>query len=170
MKPIVEAMTRRQALGLAAAVASTFQFGCRKEPPLLPMAETKDEDAPDALNERSGAAMKIHYLEVVTKDVASACQFYAGVHGVSFSAPVSALGNARTAELVTGGKLGVRAPMHDGEKPVTRAYLLVDDIQAAVDNAAKAGAVIAVPPMTIEGHGQCAICILGGIEAGFWQL
>jgi predicted enzyme related to lactoylglutathione lyase len=60
--------------------------------------------------------------------------------------------------------------MHDGEKPVTRAYVLVEDIEAAVAAAAASGAVIAVPPMEIAGHGTCAIYFQGGIEAGLWQL
>lgn len=63
--------------------------------------------------------------------------------------------------------------MHDGKKPVTRAYVLVDDIEAAVAAvaaAARSGAEIAVPPMTIAGHGTCAIYFQGGIEAGLWQL
>jgi uncharacterized protein len=80
------------------------------------------------------------------------------------------LGSARTAQLSNGGMLGVRATMHDGEKSVTRAYVLVEDIEAAVAAAAYRGAVIAVPPMKIAGHGTCAIFFHGGIEAGLWQL
>jgi len=49
-------------------------------------------------------------------------------------------------------------------------YVLVDDIQATVDAAAKAGAKVALPPTEIPGHGTCAIVIEGGIESGLWQL
>jgi predicted enzyme related to lactoylglutathione lyase len=82
---------------------------------------------------------------------------------------VSALGNARTAELPSGGKLGVRAPMHEDEKPVVRPYLLVDDVAAAAQAAQTAGAKIAHPPMAIPGHGTFAIYIQGAIEHGLWQ-
>ena len=80
------------------------------------------------------------------------------------------MGGARTAKLANGGMLGVRAPMHDAEKPVVRPYILVNDIKAAVAAAGKSGAEIAVPPMEIEGHGTCAIFIQNGIESGLWQL
>ncbi|MEN1727481.1 MAG: hydroxylase [Pseudomonadota bacterium] len=113
--------------------------------------------------------MKVHYLEIVTDDVDAACAIYAGAHSVSFGEADPSLGGARTAALADGGLVGVRAPMHEGEKAVTRAYLLVDDIQKAVDAAAAAGAQIMVPPMELPGHGQCAIYFQGGIEAGLWQ-
>ena len=48
--------------------------------------------------------------------------------------------------------------------------MLVDDIQAAIDAAAEAGAEVAMPPMEIPGHGSFAIFIQGGIESGLWQL
>jgi predicted enzyme related to lactoylglutathione lyase len=112
----------------------------------------------------------VHYLEVVTTDVDAACKLYATMHGVTFGDVDQNLGGARTTRLADGGMIGVRAPMHDGEKPVTRAYVLVEDIEAAVAAAAASGAVIAVPPMEIAGHGTCAIYFQGGIEAGLWQL
>jgi predicted enzyme related to lactoylglutathione lyase len=114
--------------------------------------------------------MKIQYLEIVTPDVEAACATYAAAHRVSFSDPTPALGNARTAKLADGGLLGIRAPMHEAEKTVVRPYVLVDDIEAAVAAADKAGAEIALPPMKLEGHGTCAIFIQDGIESGLWQV
>lgn len=114
--------------------------------------------------------MRVHYLEIVTKDVDATCQLYAEVQGVSFADADPSLGGARTAALSDGGMMGIRAPMHDGEKAVTRAYLLVEDIEAAVAKLKKSGAEIAVPPLQIPGHGTCAIYIQGGIEGGLWQL
>ena len=113
--------------------------------------------------------MRVHYLEIVTKNVESACELYAAIHGVKFGKADPSLGGARTAELDDGAMLGIRVPMHDGEKPVTRAYMLVADIEAAVTHAKSSGAEIAVPPMEIPGHGKCAIFIQDGIEAGLWQ-
>lgn len=113
--------------------------------------------------------MRIHYLEIVTPQVEITCETYAGVHGVTFGDADPNLGGARTAAMSDGGMVGIRAPIHDGEKPVTRAYWLVEDIDAAVNAAKSSGAEIAVPPMEIPGHGKCSIYIKGGIEVGLWQ-
>jgi len=114
--------------------------------------------------------MQIHYLEIVTTDVEPICALYSNIHGVTFGDADQTLGGARTARLANGGMLGVRAPMHDGEKPVVRPYILVEDIEAAVAAAAKSGAEIAVPPMRIPSHGTCAIVFQSGIESGLWQV
>lgn len=79
--------------------------------------------------------MKVHYLEIVTPDVDPTCDALSRLQGVSFGEPVAALGKARTAELAGGGRVGVRAPMHESEGPVVRPYCLVDDITAAVEAA-----------------------------------
>lgn len=114
--------------------------------------------------------MQVHYLEMVTKDVDATCELYSETNGVTFGEADPSLGGARTASMKQGGTLGIRAPMHDGESPVTRAYVLVEDIEVAVAAAAKSGAEIAVPPMEIPGHGKCAVYFQGGVEAGFWQV
>ena len=113
--------------------------------------------------------MHIHYLEIVTKNVDAACNLYSKMLGVTFSPADQVLGGARTAKLADGGTLGIRAPMHDAERPVTRPYFLVDDIEAAVAAAAKTGALVAVPPMKIEGKGTCAIVIQDSVETGLWR-
>ena len=114
--------------------------------------------------------MKIQYLEIVTPDVDAACQLYSQMHGVPFGDADQNLGGARTAKLAGGGMLGIRAPLRDTEKPVVRPYVLVEDIKASVAAAAESGAVVAMPPTEIAGHGQFAIVIHGGIESGLWQL
>ena len=114
--------------------------------------------------------MQISYLEIVTPDVEAVCTTYSQLHGVTFGDGDPALGGARTTTLADGGTLGVRAPMHDGERPVVRPYVLVKDITEAVAAATKVGAVIAVPPMKIDGHGTCAIYFQGGIECALWQV
>ena len=107
-------------------------------------------------------SVQIRYLEIVTPAVNE-------THAVAFGAPVPALGNARTADLKDGGRIGVRAPMRETEAPVVRPYLLVDDIHAAAKAAEAAGAEIAIPPMEIPGQGTFAIYLLGGIDHGLWQ-
>jgi predicted enzyme related to lactoylglutathione lyase len=113
--------------------------------------------------------MKIHYLEIVTREVDAVCAAYAAAHRVQFSAPVAGLGNARTAALAGGGLVGVRAPMHVSEEPVVRPYWLVEDIEAALAAAVKAGSQVAHPPLEIPGYGTFAIYLQGGIHHGLWK-
>lgn len=119
---------------------------------------------------RAHGLPQVHYLEIVTPQVDAVCALYSQVHGLAFGEPVADLGGARTAELACGGRLGIRPPLRPSEPPVVRPYLRVDDIQASVAAAVKAGAKVAVPPMRLGSHGQCAIVLQGGIEAGFWQV
>lgn len=115
--------------------------------------------------------VKVQYLEIVTPMVNETCEALGEAHGVTFGDPIPEFGNARTAELKDGGKIGVRAPMRTTETPIVRPYVLVEDIQAAVKAATKAGATVALPPMEMPGgHGTFSIYILGGIEHGLWQL
>ncbi len=114
--------------------------------------------------------MKIHYLEIVTRDVDASVALYSKIHGVSFGVVDENLGGARTAKLANGGTLGIRAPMRDTETPVVRPYFLVHDIVEAVAAAGQAGAEIAMQPTEIPGRGKFAIFIQGGIESGLWQV
>jgi predicted enzyme related to lactoylglutathione lyase len=114
--------------------------------------------------------MRIQYLEIVTKEVDAVCAAYAAAIGVQFGEPDAGLGNARTAALSGGSLVGVRAPLHRSEEPVVRPYWLVNDIEAAVAGAVKAGGEVAHPPMKIPGHGTFAIYIQGGNHHGLWQL
>jgi len=126
---------------------------------------TAKKDAPEAEK-----AMLVQYLEIVTPKVDATCDALAKLHGVSFSKPVAGLGNARTAALKDGGKIGVRAPLRPDEAPVVRPYILVKDIEAAVSAAKAAGGEIAIGATEIPGQGKFAIYVLGGINHGLWQL
>ena len=123
-----------------------------------------------ATHKITGDGMQVHYLEIVTADVEGTCEKYSAATGVAFGEADPGLGGARTAPMADGGMMGIRAPMHDGEQAVTRAYLKVDDIAVAVDAVEKAGGMIAVPPMDIPNQGKCAIFMMDGIEAGLWEV
>ena len=112
--------------------------------------------------------MSVHYLEIVTAETDATCNVLEQSQGVTFSDPVAELGNARTASLTDGSRIGVRAPMGE-EQPVVRPYVLVDDIQAAIKAAEAAGVEILMPPTEIPGRGTFAIYYLGKIEHGLWQ-
>lgn len=112
----------------------------------------------------------LHYLEVVAPDVDVACAAYAAAFGWHFGAPVPELGNARVAELPGGLRCGIRAPMHESEAPVTRTYVRVADLGATVAATAKAGAGVLLEAMDLPGLGRIAICEIGGVQQGFWQV
>ena len=113
--------------------------------------------------------MRIHYLEIVTNDVAGVCAAYEASLHAEFGDPEPRLGNARVAEDGAGGLVAVRTPMHEAEEPTIRPYWLVDDIQAAFEAALAAGAEAAHPPLEIEGFGTFAIYISGGGHHALWQ-
>jgi predicted enzyme related to lactoylglutathione lyase len=112
----------------------------------------------------------VHYLEIVTPDVDAVCAAYTAANGLEFGAPDARLGNARTAPLPGGGLVGVRAPLRDTEQPIVRPYWLVDDIDAALAAAVRAGGIVAHPPLEIPGHGKFAIYFAGGVDHGLWEL
>lgn len=113
--------------------------------------------------------LQIDYLEIVAADRDATCDLLEAVHGVTFGEPIAEFGNARTADLEGGGRLAVRGPLRPDEEPVVRPYLLVEDIEAAVEAAEAAGGQIAIPPLEIPGQGTFAIYLFGGIEHGLWQ-
>ena len=114
--------------------------------------------------------MKVQYLEIVSPEADALCDQYSKTNGLTFSEPNAGFGGARTAEIDGGGMIGIRKPLRETETPVVRPYVLVEDINAAVDDAKELGAEVAIPPMEIPGQGQFAIVIHGGIECGFWQV
>src|SRR5690606_25294442 len=132
--------------------------------------DLKTEPENNDERQRETSVLNVHYLEIVTPEVDETCAALQAMHGVKFGDPIAELGAARTAELKTGGRIGVRGRMHAAEASVVRPYVLVDDIAAAVEAAEAAGGQVAVPPMEIPGHGTCAIYFLGGIEHGLWEL
>lgn len=114
--------------------------------------------------------MQVQYLEIVTADVDAVCASYTKIYGVEFSDGDAGLGGARTAKLANGGMIGVRGTLSEMEKIVVRPYLLVDDIDMAVEMAVDSGGMVAMPPTEIPGHGKFALYFLGDNEFGLWQL
>jgi uncharacterized protein len=115
-------------------------------------------------------AMGLYYLEIVATDPEATCDLYSQMYSVVFGGPDPNLGGARTARLASGSLMGVRARLNATERPVTRSYFIVDDIESAVAAAESAGAEITVPPMPVPGHGTCAIIYHAGVESGLWQV
>ncbi len=114
--------------------------------------------------------MTLHYLEIVTAEVEAVCAAYSAALGVAFGEPDPQLGQARTAPLPDGSRIGVRAPMSATEQPLVRPYWRVPDIHAAVAAAEASGALVAHPPLELPGQGSFAILIRGDTQHGLWQL
>ena|SRR5688572_4175677 len=149
---------------LAVFVVASFVGVVLAQPPERP----KNQDRGAATKKEK--TLKVHYLEIVTASVDETCNALAKAHGVTFGEPIAELGNARTAKLKDGGRMGVRAPMRPTEAPVVRPYVLVDDIEAALKAAESAGAKAAMRATKIPGQGEFAIYVLGGIDHGLWKL
>ena len=113
--------------------------------------------------------LTIQYLELVTPEVDATCKALEEVRGVTFGDALPELGFARTASLANGGRIGVRAPLRATELPVVRPYLLVPDVEAALQAAQAAGGEIALPATELPGQGKFAIYLLGGIDHGLWE-
>ncbi|MCA9714899.1 MAG: hypothetical protein KC468_09450 [Myxococcales bacterium] len=126
-------------------------------------------DAPQRAAAQPDATMNVHYLEVVTPAVDSTCALFESVHGLSFGPREASLGLARVARRPDGALVGIRAPLAEHERPTTRAYLAVDDIDAAAKAAEGRGAIVAYPPTRQGDHGVFAIVIQDGVEHGLWQ-
>lgn len=115
------------------------------------------------------SSMRIHYMEIVCRDVAAQCAALERMHGLSFGPPVADLGGAKVADAAGGSLIGVRAPLAEHEQPIIRTYLEVDDIAKAIKGAEAAGGVVAYPPTKQGETGTWAIYFLGDVQFGLWQ-
>lgn len=113
--------------------------------------------------------MAVGYLEIVGDDVDSLTGLYQRMHGLSFGPADPDLGQARVASRADGTLVGIRKPLAAHEQPIVRAYLAVDDIEAAVRKAEESGATIAYPPTRQGQRGTFAIVIQGDLQHGLWQ-
>jgi predicted enzyme related to lactoylglutathione lyase len=147
-------MRRRTAWGFLVTAALVLLTGCHA------MGEP---------SQKGQSNMRIHYLEIVCRDVAAECAALERIHGVSFGPAVADLGQARVAKAPDGSLIGVRAPLAEHEQPITRTYLEVTDIERAVKEAEAAGAEIAYPPTRQGDTGTWAIYFLGDVQIGLWQ-
>jgi predicted enzyme related to lactoylglutathione lyase len=147
-------MRRRTAWSLVLTATMALLTSCQT------MQQPEQEERPN---------MRIHYLEIVSPDVAAQCAALERVHDLSFGPPVADLGQARVAEAPDGSLIGVRAPLAEHEQPIVRTYLEVEDITRAVEEAEASGAVIAYPPTQQGDTGTWAIYILGDVQMGLWQ-
>lgn len=149
-----EAMRRRAMVFILVTAGLALLTGCQ---------------ATEKTDQIGESNMRIHYLEIVCRDVEAQCAALALLHGLSFGAPVADLGGARVAKTADGGLIGVRAPLAEHEQPIIRTYLEVADIAKAIKDAEAAGGVVAYPPTKQGDTGTWAIYFLGDLQFGLWQ-
>lgn len=113
--------------------------------------------------------MPVDYLEIVSNEVDNLTSLYEHMYGLSFGTLDPDLGQACVASRSDGSLIGIRKPLATHEQPIMRAYLAVEDIQAAVQRAEESGATIAYPPTRQGSRGTFAIVIQGDVEHGLWQ-
>lgn len=114
--------------------------------------------------------MDIHFLEIVTSNVEKQVNVLSDTHGLSFSGPIAEFGNAMIADAPGGGRISIRAPMHDQETPTIRPYMLTNDIDESLKAAETAGAMIAMAATEVPGQGKFAIYFVDDAQHGLWQI
>ncbi len=147
-------MTMRSMSKVLLAVAMALFAGCRS-------AETSKS--------QGASSMRMHYLEIVCRDVAAQCAALERAHGLSFGPEQADLGQARVARAPDGLLIGVRAPLAEHEQPIVRTYLEVEDIARTLEQAEAAGALVAYGPVQQGATGTWAIYVLGEVQIGLWQ-
>lgn len=110
------------------------------------------------------------YVEHVTPEPGGLRAALEAAHGWRFEGPEASLGGAFVATLPGGARCAIRAPMDAQEKPVTRSYVRVKDLDAGVAALRKAGAEVMLGAMSIPSLGRIAIARAGGAEVGLWEL
>lgn len=143
---------------LTAVAWMSISAGCRSAHQSEPVRKT--EENPN---------VAVHYVEIVSPERDTLISLYEHMYRLSFGPEDPDLGQARVATRADGALVGIRKPLAAHEHPTIRTYFTVEDIQRAVQAAAKNGATIAYPPTQQGRRGTFAIVIQGGVEHGLWQ-
>jgi len=101
-----------------------------------------------------------YWNELMTRDVEKAKKFYADTIGWAFqdmSIPDGTYWVAKMGDQSVGGLFPLSGPQFDGVPESWMSYLAVDDVDARVKKAEKAGARLMRPLFDIAGVGRIAI-------------
>jgi hypothetical protein len=109
-----------------------------------------------------GSHGTFYWNELMTRDVEGAKKFYAGTLGWSYDAmPMPGGGStywvAKMGDELVGGILDISAPEFGPVPESWMAYIAVDDVDARVAKAVKAGAKLMKPAFDVPGVGRIAI-------------
>ena len=116
---------------------------------------------------------RFHWNELMTRDVERAKRFYQNTIGWSFDAMPMADGGAYWVAMLSGkpvaGIFSLNAPGYDGVPESWMSYLAVDDVDARVEKALKAGAKLMKPIFDVPNVGRIAILMEPGGAGVGWM-
>jgi predicted enzyme related to lactoylglutathione lyase len=101
-----------------------------------------------------------YWNELMTRDAEKAKAFYGGTLGWTFDSmpmPDGTYWVAKVGDKAVGGLFPIKGPMFDGVSEHWFPYIAVDDVDARVKKAEKAGAKVMRPPWDAPGVGRIAI-------------
>ena len=114
-----------------------------------------------------------HWNELMTRDVDRAKRFYQNTIGWSFDAMPMADGGTYWVAMLSGkpvaGIFSLNAPGYDGVPESWMSYLAVDDVDARVEKALKAGAKLMKPAFDVPNVGRIAILMEPGGAGVGWM-
>ncbi len=116
---------------------------------------------------------KFYWNELMTRDVEKAKKFYAEAMGWSFDAMPAAGGGtywiAKMGDEPVGGLFDISGPEYKGVPESWIPYIAVDDVDARVKKATKAGANVMKPAFDVPGVGRIVMLLEPGGAGIGWM-
>ncbi len=116
---------------------------------------------------------RFHWNELMTRDVARAKKFYSDALGWSFEAMPTDGGTtywlAKMDGEPVGGLFDISGPEYKGVPESWMSYIAVDDVNARVKKATKAGAKVMKPAFDVPGVGRIVILLEPGGAGIGWM-
>ena len=120
-----------------------------------------------------GSHGTFYWNELMTRNVAGAKKFYADTMGWSYDAMPMAGGStywvAKMNGEPVGGVMDISAPEFGPVPENWMSYIAVDDVDARVNKAVKAGAKVMKPAFDVPGVGRIAVLMEPGGAAIGWM-
>jgi uncharacterized protein len=116
---------------------------------------------------------QFHWNELMTRDVERAKKFYAATLGWTFEAMPMPGGGAywiaKSGDVPSGGIFDISGPDYKGVPESWMPYIAVDDVDARVKKATKAGAKVMKPAFDVPGVGRIVILLEPGGAGIGWM-
>jgi predicted enzyme related to lactoylglutathione lyase len=116
---------------------------------------------------------QFHWNELMTRDVERAKKFYAAALGWTFEAMPMPGGGAywiaKSGDVPAGGIFDISGPDYKGVPESWMPYIAVDDVDARVKKATKAGAKVMKPAFDVPGVGRIVILLEPGGAGIGWM-
>jgi uncharacterized protein len=115
---------------------------------------------------------QFHWNELMTRDVERAKKFYADAMGWSFEAmpmPGGTYWIAKAGGAPAAGIFDINGPEYEGVAEAWMPYIAVDDVDARLKKATKAGAKVMKPAFDVPGVGRIAILLEPGGAGVGWM-